>query len=73
MCEDYVQKIRGLSPPEKKDYLSKIDNAFKKSREYGDDKVQLAIQTYEMVCELFLQATCESRCFLSTKLLVPAA
>jgi len=49
MCEDYMGKIRGLSPPEKKDYLSKIESAFKKSREYGDDKVQLAIQTYEMV------------------------
>ena len=44
-----MNKIRGLSPPEKKEYLNKIDTAFKKSREYGDDKVQLAIQTYEMV------------------------
>merc|ERR1712227_91061 len=49
ICEEYVSKIKGLTPPEKRDYLEKIDSAFKKSREYGDDKVQLAIQTYEMV------------------------
>eukprot|EP00794_Sanderia_malayensis_P015163 gene15163-16722_t len=49
ICDDYVTNIRGLTPPEKRDYLEKIDTAFKKSREYGDDKVQLAIQTYEMV------------------------
>jgi len=30
-------------------HLKKIENAFVKSREYGDDKVQLAMQTYEMV------------------------
>ncbi|XP_065061212.1 inhibitor of growth protein 4-like [Rhopilema esculentum] len=49
MCEEYMEKIRKLTPPEKKDYLNRIDSAFRKSREYGDDKVQLAIQTYEMV------------------------
>ena len=36
-------------PAERKEYFAKIENAFQKSREYGDDKVQLAVQTYEMV------------------------
>ena len=58
MCEDYMGNIRGLSPPEKKDYLNKIESAFKKSREYGDDKVQLAIQTYEMVCSIWAFQNC---------------
>lgn len=41
--------MRDLPPTDRKDYFSKIENAFQKSREYGDDKVQLAVQTYEMV------------------------
>ena len=65
MCEEYMEKIRGLSPPEKKDYLSKIESAFKKSREYGDDKVQLAIQTYEMVCKNIAKLEIDSVLFLS--------
>ena len=36
-------------PAERKEYFAKIENAFQKSREYGDDKVQLAVQTYELV------------------------
>ena len=49
LCEEYVSKVRDLPPIERKDFFSKIENAFQKSREYGDDKVQLAVQTYEMV------------------------
>ena len=64
MCEEYMEKIRGLSPPEKKDYLSKIESAFKKSREYGDDKVQLAIQTYEMVCKIISKLEIDTVVFL---------
>ena len=49
LCAEYISKVRELAPTDRKDYFTKIENAFQKSREYGDDKVQLAVQTYEMV------------------------
>lgn len=33
----------------KKEKLKEIQELFNKAKEYGDDKVQLAIQTYELV------------------------
>lgn len=33
----------------RKDKLKNIQDLFNKAKEYGDDKVQLAIQTYELV------------------------
>jgi len=33
----------------RKEHLEKIEKLFGKSKEFGDDKVQLAMQTYEMV------------------------
>lgn len=38
-----------LSEEEKKSKLKNIQELFTKAKEYGDDKVQLAIQTYELV------------------------
>lgn len=38
-----------LQEDDKKDKLKTIQELFSKAKEYGDDKVQLAIQTYEMV------------------------
>ena len=49
MCKEYITKVRDLGSDEKKEYFTKIEHAFQKSKEYGDDKVQLAVQTYEMV------------------------
>jgi len=49
LCEEYISKVRELPPCERKEFFTKIESAFQKSREYGDDKVQLAVQTYEMV------------------------
>jgi len=49
LCEEYISKVRELPPSERKEFFTKIECAFQKSREYGDDKVQLAVQTYEMV------------------------
>ncbi|XP_047138572.1 inhibitor of growth protein 4 [Hydra vulgaris] len=49
LCEEYISKVKDLPAAERKDFFSKIEKAFQKSREYGDDKVQLAVQTYEMV------------------------
>ena len=33
----------------RKDEMEKIQKMFKKAKEHGDDKVSIAIQTYEMV------------------------
>lgn len=38
-----------VSEDEKKTRLKHIQELFSKAKEYGDDKVQLAIQTYELV------------------------
>jgi len=43
--------VRSMDAANRTSHLKKIENAFVKSREYGDDKVQLAMQTYEMVSE----------------------
>lgn len=49
LSEDYVSGVRGMDSGERTDHLKKIEIAFSKSKEYVDDKVQLAMQTYEMV------------------------
>eukprot|EP00058_Branchiostoma_floridae_P000121 XP_002585609.1 hypothetical protein BRAFLDRAFT_133135 [Branchiostoma floridae] len=49
MAEDYVSDVKGLSPEKRVERLKNIQSAFNKSKEFGDDKVQLAMQTYEMV------------------------
>lgn len=38
-----------ISEEEKKSKMKHIQELFSKAKEYGDDKVQLAIQTYELV------------------------
>ncbi|KXJ20758.1 inhibitor of growth protein 5 isoform X1 [Exaiptasia diaphana] len=49
LSEDYVSSVRNMDSGERTDHLKKIEVAFSKSKEYVDDKVQLAMQTYEMV------------------------
>ena len=49
LCEMYVAKVRDMTSKDRKEHFEKIEELFAKSREYGDDKVQLAVQTYEMV------------------------
>ncbi|CAG5128831.1 unnamed protein product [Candidula unifasciata] len=46
---DYLNKVRHMSPEKRTNQLNQIESMFGKSREYGDDKVSLAMQTYEMV------------------------
>lgn len=46
---DYLNKVRHMSPEKRTNQLNQIESMFTKSREYGDDKVSLAMQTYEMV------------------------
>lgn len=45
----YLKTVKDLKPEQRAERLKKINHSFTKSREYGDDKVQLAMQTYEMV------------------------
>ncbi|KAE8745148.1 hypothetical protein FOCC_FOCC008214 [Frankliniella occidentalis] len=45
----YLQNVRGMGSDKRKEQMEKIQSQFNKAKEYGDDKVQLAIQTYELV------------------------
>ena len=49
MAENYTESVRNLPPMEKTEKLKKIEESFAKAKELSDDKVQLAMQTYEMV------------------------
>ncbi len=49
LAEEYIINIRNLAPDQRVEHLQKIQNGFSKCKEYSDDKVQLAMQTYEMV------------------------
>lgn len=49
MMKNTISAKDGLSEDDKKIRLKNIQELFTKAKEYGDDKVQLAIQTYELV------------------------
>ena len=49
MADEYLEKVKTFNPEKKTEQMTNINKYFSKSREYGDDKVQLAMQTYEMV------------------------
>ncbi|KAK6175383.1 hypothetical protein SNE40_013859 [Patella caerulea] len=49
LTKDYLENVKSLSSDKRKEKLSGIDGLFSKSKEFGDDKVQLAMQTYELV------------------------
>ncbi|XP_058511834.1 inhibitor of growth protein 4 isoform X3 [Ochotona princeps] len=49
LATEYMSSARSLSPEEKLALLKQIQEAYGKCKEFGDDKVQLAMQTYEMV------------------------
>jgi len=48
-ADSYLHVVKKLAPSEKQRRLDQISKLFNKSSEYGDDKVTLAMQTYEMV------------------------
>ena len=48
-ADKYMKEVRNYPPAKRSDYIASIQKLFSKSKEYGDDKVQLAMQTYEMV------------------------
>lgn len=52
---DYLNKVRHMSPEKRTNQLNQIESMFSKSREFGDDKVALAMQTYEMVAVYIYQ------------------
>ena len=49
LAAEYIATVKTLSPDQRVEHLQKIQSAYSKCKEYSDDKVQLAMQTYEMV------------------------
>lgn len=49
LADDYLRNAKKESSEKRKEQLAHIQSLFNKAKEYGDDKVQLAIQTYELV------------------------
>ncbi|XP_073437278.1 inhibitor of growth protein 5 [Dendrobates tinctorius] len=49
LASEYISKVRDFTPEQRVQHLQRIQNAYSKCKEYSDDKVQLAMQTYEMV------------------------
>lgn len=49
LAAEYIAMVKTLSPDQRVEHLQKIQSAYSKCKEYSDDKVQLAMQTYEMV------------------------
>ncbi|MBV99912.1 Inhibitor of growth protein 4, partial [Eschrichtius robustus] len=49
LATEYMSSARSLSSEEKLALLRQIQEAYGKCKGFGDDKVQLAMQTYEMV------------------------
>lgn len=49
LAEEYVAKVKNLASEQRVEHLQKIQSAYSKCKEFSDDKVQLAMQTYEMV------------------------
>lgn len=53
LAEEYIATVKNLASEQRVEHLQKIQNAYSKCKEFSDDKVQLAMQTYEMVSLLF--------------------
>lgn len=49
LAEEYLKQVQYLSSEKRAEKIEKMQKLFDKTKEYGDDKVQLAIQTYELV------------------------
>ena len=49
MSEQYISSVKSMTASQRNKHLTDIQNAYAKSREFADDKVQLAVQTYELV------------------------
>lgn len=64
-AEEYLKVVAQTSPEKRKEQMDKIQKLFNKAKEYGDDKVQLAIQTYELVSCLFILTVLYYQCYLT--------
>lgn len=53
LAKEYTANARTLSSEQKLSILRQIQQSYSKCKEFGDDKVQLAMQTYEMVNGIF--------------------
>lgn len=49
LAEEYIATVKNMASEKRVEHLQKIQNAYNKCKEFSDDKVQLAMQTYEMV------------------------
>lgn len=49
LAQEYIANVKNLASEQRVEHLQKIQNAYSKCKEFSDDKVQLAMQTYEMV------------------------
>ncbi|XP_043934932.1 inhibitor of growth protein 4 [Protopterus annectens] len=49
LATEYISSARTHTSEQKLALLKRIQDAYSKCKEFGDDKVQLAMQTYEMV------------------------
>lgn len=49
LADQYLRNVMTMSQEKRKEQMESIQSQFNKAKEYGDDKVQLAIQTYELV------------------------
>lgn len=47
--DDYLRKVQDLNSDARKIEMEKIHGLFKKAKEYGDEKVSIAVQSYEIV------------------------
>ena len=50
-ASDYLNQVRHMSPEKRTKQLNQIESMFSKSREFGDGKVKLAMETYETVSD----------------------
>lgn len=49
LADQYLRNVTTMPAEKRTEQLECIQAQFNKAKEYGDDKVQLAIQTYELV------------------------
>ncbi|TRY69549.1 hypothetical protein TCAL_07622 [Tigriopus californicus] len=49
LADEYLSKVRDLTSSDRKVEMEKIQSRFGKAKIHGDDKVAIAIQTYELV------------------------
>lgn len=68
LAEEYVVTVKNLASEQRVEHLQKIQNAYSKCKEFSDDKVQLAMQTYEMVSAECFTNICSK---VSTSYIIP--